>query len=141
MDRAFPKNGLVATEKLYEQYISLLSILGKGSLLLKKDVKSPYSVPESCENTNKMVSELIAAMKSTLKDVKMSYEFCQKEFEQNKDRMPNLNNLETPVKMEIDTSPEYIQLHQELQKKNTDLKIVIDEMQKISADINQLAPL
>lgn len=67
--------------------ICLLFCIGKGSLLLKKDVKSPYSVPESCENTNKMVSELIAAMKSTLKDVKMSYEFCQKEFEQNKDCM------------------------------------------------------
>merc|ERR1712168_1669361 len=142
MDENKARTGLKATEGLHEQFNKLLQLLGHGNLLYDpKNDGSPSKVPDKCEETNRNVEEVLRSMKSLLRTITTSYEHCCQERSVHVERMLKLDDLLSPdyQRDEKERSPEYKALYGELQKKNADLKTVIDEVRQIFVLINQLS--
>lgn len=142
MEGNIAKTGLQATESLNQQYQELLQLLGQGNLLYDKSTgKDPSTVPEKCENTNKRVEELITSMKGHLKVIRQAYQHCQDQRTLNGHKMLKLDDLLSPDfknPTDREASPEYERLHKQLQQKNADLKVVIDDVREMISLINQL---
>ena len=80
MEENIAKKGLKATESLHHKYQELLRLLGVGNMLFDASVDGdPSTVPDKCENTIKLVEELIKSMKTLLKTITHSYDLCCQE--------------------------------------------------------------
>ena len=141
MEGNIATSGLKATESLHHQYQELLRLLGQGNMLFDSTAGSdPSTVPDKCENSSKVVEEIIKSMKSSLKIIRKSYQLCHQERTVHGHKMLKLEELISPNFANKDkvTSTDYQVLFKKLQKKNEDLKEVIDEVRQVFGLINQL---
>merc|ERR1712179_135122 len=147
--------GLQATQSLHTQYKQLLQLLGEGKLLYNPTVDgNPSTVADKCELTNTKVQDLLAHMKTSLTSIKTSYQHCMQQRNKHGAQMLKLDDLlaRTDNESTIDDADggggggegpkcvEYEDLYKQLQQKNADLKVVIDEVRQVFILINHLSP-
>jgi len=141
MEPSIARKGIKDSEKVYQIFQQLLSTVGKGNLMYDKKIDAnPASVHVKCEENNQKVAEILESLKKALADTKECYQHCQKEMATAK--MPSIEDIakgNTKKEPADEPSEEYKTLKKQLQAKNEDLRVIIDEVRHIFSDINQLS--